>query len=94
MARSLKVYGWGGWWYDERNPGTHQQARFIMAAHSMAEIKRLLNKTQLWNICETGNKVEVPLALADPLGLYVCPLDDIGRSSYYKVSPTDEGVLP
>jgi len=94
MARKIKVYGWGGWWYDKRNPGVHQQARFVMAATSMAEVKRLLNQTQLWNVCETGNAVELSLAMPEPLTLWVSPLDSWGEESYYKVLPTDPGVRP
>lgn len=95
MARKIKVYGWGGWWFDKRNPGTHQQARFIMAATSMAEIKRLLNKTQLWNVGETGNAKEISLASPEPLTLWVAPLDHSWeKESYHRVLPTDKGVHP
>lgn len=90
--RQLRVYGWSGWWHDPRNTNHHHQARFIMAAHSMAEIKRVCGVKQLWNICETGNSVEVPLAGAEPLALFVSPLDAWKLENYHKVLPTDEGV--
>ena len=88
MPRKLRVHGWGGWWFDDRNPGTHQQARYIMAATSIAEIKRLVGKNSLWNICETGNAGEISLATPKPLTLFVVPC------AYLTFSKFEKGGIP
>jgi len=90
----LKVYGWSGGWMDPRNTNIHKQARFIMAASSMAEIKRILGVKSLWNICETGNVVEVPLALASPKTLFVSRLDGWTDEDYYVADVLDSDVRP
>ena len=65
-----------------------------MAATSIAEIKRLVGKNSLWNICETGNAGEISLATPKPLTLFVVPLDRWKIEDYHEVKVGDQGVQP
>jgi len=71
---TLKVYGWTG-----MAPGMpHNQARFIVAAHSVAEVLRLTGMTRHQfnqNGCETGNLREVSRAMREPGTVFYRGLD-------------------
>ena len=75
--RALKVYGWLGF---RRETGTqHGQTREICAAHSMAEVARIVgvrSASRLHNLCETGNRRELEVALAEPGVVFWKPLHD------------------
>lgn len=78
----LKVYGWTALIREpERSKlGTAKhiiQCRCIVAAHSMAEVRRLLDQSprSLFNLCETGNAVEIGVATAKPLTFFARGLD-------------------
>ena len=70
MARQLKVYGWRGRRLKSKSERNHHgQTREIMAAYSVAEVLRATGMTRGdWNHsgCETGNALELELALANP----------------------------
>jgi hypothetical protein len=75
----LKVYGWGG---HRPNTGTHHgQTREIVAARSMAHAARLSghhSPRQMWCITETGNPIEIAVAMNYATRGCVCwkPLDN------------------
>lgn len=89
----MKVYGWYGHWRDERNPDRHGQARFVMAAKSMAEIKRITGVRTLWNISETGNDRELEVTSSASGILFASP-NNCRFENYYEVNPKDPGVRP
>jgi len=81
MPRELKVYGWIG-----MRPSSEQenwrefgsQARYIVAAHSVAEVCRLANITRSaynWTGRETGNNDEVATAMTEPGTVFYRKLD-------------------
>ena len=62
---TLKVYGWRG----HKAGMTKNQARFIVAAHSVSEVLRLTGMTRYQfnqDGCETRNEGELAQALAEP----------------------------
>lgn len=78
-AKEWKVYGWVGHRYEAGN--THNQTREIVAARSMAEAARLSghrSPRQMWNLSETGNAVEIAVAMNHQTRGCVCwkPLDN------------------
>lgn len=81
MPRQLKVYGWIG-----LRPSSEQenwktfgsQARYIVAAHSVAEVCRLANiprSTYNWTGCDTENEDELKTALSEPGVVFYRKLD-------------------
>lgn len=70
MPRKLKVYGWGGLRKEAQNDFNHHgQTREIIAATSMAEVMRLTGLTRTacnHGVCETKNRVELEVAMAEP----------------------------
>ena len=77
MRRKLKVYGWTGRRHEANAP--HHQTREIMAATSIAEIVRLLGcrRSDLFNVCETGNAIEIATAMTEPGINFWKELDDV-----------------
>lgn len=78
MSRKLKVYGWIRSRHDcPPAANGSRQSREIMCAPSMAAVRRACGykPSDTWNICETGNDVEVAVASAEPLVLFWSPLD-------------------
>jgi hypothetical protein len=70
----IKVYGWIG--YRSENPHPHnKQTREICAANSKAEVYRIVGSNNLPNICETGNKSEIQIAMSKPGVVFWSPLD-------------------
>ena len=72
--KPLKVYGWGGC-------RSGVQTREIVAARSMAEAARLSghrSPREMWNMCETGNAIEIAIAMYYHARGCVCwrPLDE------------------
>jgi hypothetical protein len=92
--KNLKVYGWGGEWRNPRNYSPTWQARFVMAAPSMAAVKRYVGVSLLWNMCETGNSIELECALTNPGKLLVSPDHSRSNPTYYVVDPEDSEVRP
>ena len=89
----IKVYSWIGYWDDARNPNHHKQARYTIAANSKAQVMRIVGRKMLFNLSETGNQRTVPVAQADPLALFVEPLDNC-HDPLVRVSVGDKGVRP
>jgi hypothetical protein len=95
MARSLKVYGWTGFYPREFMLEAHKNlrerrvqtrnCRYIMAAESKAEVYRLTGKTarDFYVLSETGNDREIEVALAEPRTLFV--RDEINHTPGEKV---------
>jgi hypothetical protein len=79
MSRKLKTYGWVGSRLEcPPAPNGNRQTREICAAHSQAELARIAGvkrPSNLWNLCETGNKEEVVKVLSEPLTVFWRPLD-------------------
>lgn len=65
------------------------QARAIVAAKSLAEVGRLVDRPprQLFNICETGNAREIATALEKPHTVFASALD--GPATYHEVIASD-----
>jgi hypothetical protein len=81
MAKKLKVYGW-----QDYNPRTVKQCRSIMAAHSKAEVGRVIGRKLNSNFdcfCETGNRDEIDIATREPLTLF--STDTIDSRIYKKM---------
>lgn len=58
--RKLKVYRWQS--FRRECPTNHRQTTEVVAAGSKAEVARLAGFTypsQLFNLCETGNQLEI-----------------------------------
>lgn len=75
MGRQLKVYG--GTSFHAYKNGGYIQGRYIVAAHSVAEVLRIAGikrSEYAWTDSETGNTEEVKLATATPGRLYFAPL--------------------
>ncbi len=98
MTRKLKVYGWTAIISEAIRELTGsdpwvRQGRAIVAASSLAEVGRLLGRPhrQLFNLCETGNPVEVAVALTTPRTFFVARLDGgaKGFGSYQQVDPKE-----
>ena len=61
-SKSLKVFGWADWFQGK-------QIRAIVAAPSKAAVARAAGAARpsaLWNLCETGNALEIQAASACP----------------------------
>jgi hypothetical protein len=86
--RHLKVYGWIGH-RREYNHNGHHQTRECMAAHSKAEVMRVLNvrASDLFDFSETGNREECAVAMAKPLVNFWRGLDDY-RGTYIESKRT------
>lgn len=92
MGRRLKVYGWTAIIRDPERaklgmPQHMIQCRCIVAASSMAEVGRLVGRRayQLFNLCETGNALEIEIALRQPRTFLARGLDR--QSGYIPVPP-------
>lgn len=77
--RLLKVFGWQGW-RSECPPALNgnKQTREVVAAKSKAEVARIAGKkyaNQLFNLGETGNSLELQLALSKPGVIFWAPID-------------------
>lgn len=75
MSARLKIYGWTGFRHDA---GTRLQTREILAATSIAAVRRIAGITAAdwrWSGCETGNAIEVTIATARPGVVFWKPLD-------------------
>ncbi len=90
--KRLKVYGWTALIREPERSlvgiEAHRiQGRCIVAASSMAEVGRLLNRRpgSLFNLCETGNAQELTIALAKPRTFFAAKLD--GPRTYHEVQP-------
>ena len=78
--RKLKVYGWQS--FRVECSSRSKQTREIVAASSKIEAVRLSGRTrlsELFNLCETGNKIELEVALSNPGQVFWCPLNESGR---------------
>lgn len=78
MAK-LKVYGWSGMRHEA--PGPHHQTREIVAATSKAAAARAAGYKgpwQMFNLCETGNELEVTLATSSPGVVFWCSISRHG----------------
>ena len=84
MAKQLKVYGWTGMRNESRGPKNHHgQTREIVAAYSIAEVRRITGMTRAeWEHsgCETGNANEIQTALAKPGVIFWTSLNARGDS--------------
>lgn len=77
----LKVYGWRSHRAEcPPAPNGSHQTREIMAANSVAEVLRATGMTRsTWNsegLGETGNPMEIAVAMADPGNIYWKPYND------------------
>lgn len=88
MARQLKVYGWTSFY--AYKSGGYIQGRYIVEAHSVAEVLRIAGikrSDYAWTGSETGNTEEVKLATATPGRLYFAPLDSRQVEDFIDVTP-------
>lgn len=88
----MKVYGWRGFKAGMKN----QQARFIVAAPSVAAVLRLTGMTRYTfnnDGCETGNVGEVAQALSEPGVIFYRGLDEWLDEPWAREDPhpTDSG---
>jgi hypothetical protein len=93
MAKQLKVYGWITHRHD-LTPGENggKQAREIAAVHSVAEVLRLTGMSRgdfNHSGSETGNPIEVALAVSNPGVVLFKHIDS--RGSYLR--KTDDGAI-
>lgn len=89
--RSLKVYGWIGY----RRETKRGQSREIVAAKSMSEAARCAgygSARQMWNLCETGNALEIAIATSKPGTVFWCELD--GSHNLYIDAGTGTPAAP
>lgn len=80
-TRPLRVYGWQGHRYEcpAAANGSHQ-TREICAARSQVEVARcagVKSPRQLFNLTETGNALELEIALRQPGVVFWRPIDEI-----------------
>ena len=77
----LKVYRWTGARREcPRAPNGSRQTRELCAAHSKAELARIVgvkssHSPELWNLSETGNDGDIAIAMAEPGVVFWRPLD-------------------
>ena len=95
MPRKLRVYGWTAAFYlppdhemlkDPRVRPWHRQQRAIVAATSQKEAARIAGAdrpSQLFNLSETGNDIELSVALAEPGVIFVG--EATGARKYYRL---------
>lgn len=83
VRKTLRVYGWTAHFSDENLgkrlgvPEWVAQCRAIVAATSKSEVARLAGAgypAKLFNLCETGNAVEIGIARAQPGRIFVAPI--------------------
>lgn len=90
MNRSVKVYGWYGH-RRECPPAANgsRQTREIVAASSIAGAMRLTGerRSNLWDICETGNQHEIETAMAEPGVVFWKPLYNYKSGGWTAVRP-------
>ena len=79
MPRKLKVFAWMGHRgaASDLNPNRNPQTREIMAAPSMAAISRQLDfSPRSVDMMETGNEVEIQVAMAEPGVIFWQPISE------------------
>ncbi len=78
--KKLKVFGWQGWRPEcPSAPNGSKQTREVVAAKSKAEVARIAGKEypgQLFNLGETGNSLELQLALSKPGVIFWTPINE------------------
>ncbi len=76
--KPLKVFSWQSF-RAECPPNGNLQTREIVAARSKAEVVRIAGKKytyELFNLGETGNSLELELALSRPGVIFWTPIND------------------
>ncbi len=78
--KPLKVFGWQSFRAEcPPAPNGNLQTREIVAARSKAEVIRIADKKytyELFNLGETGNSLELELALSKPGVIFWTPIND------------------
>lgn len=79
----LKVYAWQSHRREasRRTANSSGQTHEIVAANSKAEVGRIVGvrPTQLFNLGETGNKIDIATATSRPGVVFWCPIDEAHR---------------
>jgi len=82
VIEMLKVYAWQGWRSEcSKAANGSMQTRELCAAKSKAAVARITGckyAYQLFNLGETGNELEVKVALSEPGVVFWKPLDSLG----------------
>jgi hypothetical protein len=100
MARKLKVYTWTAHYNSEAlraelgNKPWHIQCHASVAAHSKAEVGRIVgsNERHLFCLSETGNKPSIEVCLGKPGAIFVRSMHG-GDAPFVEYDPSRHGRL-
>ena len=94
MSRSLRVFGYMSQRSESRPaPNGGRQTREIMAAHSVAEVLRTrgLARAEFDRFgSETGNPIEIALAMSQPGVIFWRRLDDYREAEWHAAEISSE----